>query len=372
VDDSRPSGHGAERIMTVLTLPDRPRILVVTLRRLGDVLLTTPLLHALRARWPAGLLDALVFRGTDAILAGNPDLDAVMTVPGRPTAREFAILLARIWRRYDLAICTQTGDRPVFLTWAAGRRRLGFVGKGETGSAWKQLLFHQCLPVNSENHRVTELMRLAECLGPTVTPRVVCPRGPRPVDMPGAPYAVVHASPMFRYRRWTDEGWRHLVRALAHRGLAVVATGGPDPSERAYLNALFGAATPPVSRLDARLEWPQLAALLKDAAVYVGPDTSMTHLAAASGCPTVGLYGPASPRRIGPWPVDGMAEPWEHVGTIQRRGNVWVVQQPLACLPCERVGCEHHVDSFSRCLDELPVRQVLAAVDAALASRPFS
>lgn len=358
--------------MTGLALPEQPRILVVTLRRLGDVLLTTPLLHALREHWPAGRLHALVFRGTDAILAGNPDLDAVVTVPQRPTAREFAALLGRIWRRYDLAICTQTGDRPVFLTWAAGRRRLGFVGRGEKGSRWKQLLLHRCVPVDGENHRVTELMRLGACLGLTAVPTVVCPRGPRPVDAPSGPYAVVHACPMFRYRRWTDEGWRDLVRALAERGLTVVATGGPDPSERAYLDALYGPVIAPVLRFDARLEWPELAALLRGAAVYVGPDTSMTHLAAASGCPTVGLYGPASPRRIGPWPQQGMAHPWEHAGTIQRRGNVWVVQHPLACLPCERVGCEHHIHSFSRCLDELPGRQVLAAVDAALASRALS
>jgi heptosyltransferase III len=357
--------------MTALTLPDCPRILVVTLRRLGDVLLTTPLLHALHERWPAGRLDALVFRGTEAILDGNPDLDAVLTVPLRPTAREFAGLLTRIWRRYDLAICTQTGDRPVFLSWAAGRRRLGFVGQGETGSGWKRHLFHRYVPVDAENHRVTELMRLAECLGLTGAPRVVCPGGSQPVDLPGRPYAVVHACPMFRYRRWTDAAWRDLVQALLQRGLAVVATGGPDPTEQAYLNALFEPVTPPLVRLDGRLAWPQLAALLRGAAVYVGPDTSMTHLAAASGCPTVGLYGPASPRRIGPWPVDGMAQPWEHAGTIQRRGNVWVVQHPLACLPCERVGCEHHVNSFSRCLDELSAREVLAAIDAALASRPF-
>ena len=102
-----------------------------------------------------------------------------------------------------------------------------------------------------------------------------------------------------------------------------------------------------------RLDWAGLTALLKGAAVYVGPDTSMTHLAAGSGCPTIALYGPTSPRLIGPWPVGGLAEPWDHAGTIQRRGNVWVVQNPLPCLPCEKLGCDGHLDSRSQCLDEL-------------------
>jgi heptosyltransferase-3 len=89
----------------------------------------------------------------------------------------------------------------------------------------------------------------------------------------------------------------------------------------------------------------------------------VTHLAAASGCPTIALYGPTSPRLIGPWPVGGLAKPWEPAGTVQRRGNVWVVQNPLPCLPCEKLGCEGRLDSFSRCLDELSARSVLGAVD---------
>ncbi len=95
----------------------------------------------------------------------------------------------------------------------------------------------------------------------------------------------------------------------------------------------------------------------------------MTHLAAGAGCPTIALYGPTSPRLIGPWPIGGLAQAWDPAGTIQRRGNVWVVQNPLPCLPCEKLGCDGHLDSRSQCLDELPVRQVLAAVDQALGAR---
>ena len=143
-------------------------------------------------------------------------------------------------------------------------------------------------------------------------------------------------------------------------------TGGSSPAETKYLDDLWAGLNQPVQRLDGRLDWPQLATLMAGARVYVGPDTSMTHLAAASGCPTIALYGPTSPRLIGPWPVGGLAKAWDHAGTVQRRGNVWVVQNPLPCLPCEKLGCDGHLESRSQCLDELPVRQVLAAVDEAL------
>lgn len=58
-------------------------------------------------------------------------------------------------------------------------------------------------------------------------------------------------------------------------------------------------------------------------------------------------------------------------GRTQRRGNVWLVQNPLPCLPCEKSGCDRHIDSYSRCLDELAPQQVLAAVDEGLVAKRF-
>ncbi len=71
-----------------LDLPLHPRILVITLRRLGDVLLTTPLVRNIRRGFPDACLDMLVFRGSDAILAGNPDIDHVLTMAERPSIVE--------------------------------------------------------------------------------------------------------------------------------------------------------------------------------------------------------------------------------------------------------------------------------------------
>jgi heptosyltransferase-3 len=73
------------------------------------------------------------------------------------------------------------------------------------------------------------------------------------------------------------------------------------------------------------------------------------------------------PRVWGPWPVGGLAEPWQASGSIQHRGNVWLVQNPLPCLPCALEGCERNIASRSICLEELTAEQVLRAVDQALA-----
>jgi heptosyltransferase III len=348
-------------------LPARPRILVIALRRLGDVLLTTPLIRSLKRAYPDAAIDVLVFAGTEGILAGNPDLAAIITMPQRPSLRETLALGRRLWRRYHLAISTQTGDRPTGFAWAAGRRRIGMTEGAGRAARLKQRLLGEFVVTDPELHRVADLLRLADMLGIEEAEDIVLPASPVRGDIrPGRPYAVIHAVPMFRYKRWTEDGWRALAAALAARGLAVIATGGPAEADKRYLDGVWSGQA--VQRLDGVLAWGELAALIGGAAVYIGPDTSVTHLAAATGAPTVALYGPTDPRLFGPWPVGGLADPWVAAGTIQQRGNVWLVQNPLPCLPCQQEGCERHRESYSQCLDELTPRQVLAAVDQALAS----
>jgi heptosyltransferase-3 len=347
-----------------LALPPRPRILVITLRRLGDVLLTTPLLASIRRAWPDATLHALVFDDTAGILAGNPDIDAVLPMRHRDAGAAVRLMLG-LARRYDLAVSTQSGDRPTAFALVAGRRRVGPVDGGRRG-ALRRLALTRSVPPQPGLHRLEDTLRLADALGIARVPRIVPPRGADPPPLGGAPYAVVHAAPMFQYKRWTRDGWRALAAALRARGLRIVATGGGGDAERAYLDDVWD-AVPDLTRLDGRLSWPQVAAVLAGARAYVGPDTSVTHVAAATGCPTVALYGPTDPRLWGPVPAAGLAPLWQAAGTIQRRGNVWLVQNPLPCLPCQNEGCDRHVASRSLCLDALDPVQVLRALDAALA-----
>jgi heptosyltransferase-3 len=353
----------------MIALPPRPRILVVALRRIGDVLLTTPLTRSLHAAWPEAIIDMLVFADTAGILQGNPDINSVITMPVKRSPSASLAFAAKLAKRYDLAISTQSGDRPTFFAIVAGRKSIAPVEGENAMSTAKRFLLSESVPVVAGIHRVEEMLRLADTVDVVRVPQVVCPAG---VSLDGvvsdAPYAVMHPAPMFRYKRWTDAGWRATAEGLAARGLRVIVTGGPAAEERAYLDKVLERA--PVKRLDGRLSWPQLAALMAEAKVFVGPDTSVTHLAAAAGASTVALFGPTDPRLWGPWPAGGLERPWEAVGTIQQRGNVWLVQNPQDCMPCQQEGCERHINSYSRCLDEMAVSQVFGAIDRALQSRP--
>jgi heptosyltransferase-3 len=349
-----------------IELPAHPRILVVALRRLGDVLLTTPLIRSLRRAWPLAKIDILVFSDTVAILDGNPDIDDVLSVPQRASTAQSLSLAARLWRHYDLAITTQAGDRPTFLAVLAGRKRAGPVENRLIG--WiKRALLDRHIPMGAGVHRVDDVLALARILGIEPLAEVICPRPvPRPDLLPSGPYAVIHAAPMFRYKQWHAEGWRAVATHLKAQGMTVIATGGPGEEERRYLDGIWRDSD--VRRLDGKLTWPELTAMLAGARAFVGPDTSVTHLAAAAGCPTVALFGPTDPRLWGPWPVSGLDAPWEAADTAQRRGNVWLVQNPLPCQPCQHEGCLRNLQSYSRCLDELAPQSVLAALSMALAS----
>jgi heptosyltransferase-3 len=352
--------------MMPVRLPETPRILVVALRRLGDVLLTTPLIRSIKRAYPGAEIDALVFAGTEGILAGNPDLARIHTIPQRPTWRETLALLRRVGRRYDLALSTQTGDRPTFLAVLAGRRSGGLIEQQGRAATVKRLALTRSSPSDRARHRLLDILQLSELIGVPACPEIVVPGGVARTPLaPSQPYAVVHAAPMFNYKRWTRDGWRKLAAALRERGLAVAATGAA--TDRRYLDEVWSAGD--VLRLDGKLEWPDLSGLIRRSRAYVGPDTAVTHLAAATGTPTVALYGPTDPRIWGPWPRGGLDRPWSAAGTIQQRGNVWLVQNPLFCLPCQQEGCDRRLDSRSQCLDELTADQVMSAVDQALALR---
>jgi heptosyltransferase III len=351
----------------MISLPPRARILIIVLRRLGDVLLTTPLIRSVRHAWPDAAIDVLAFADTIGILAGNSDIDRVIAMPARPGARDSLALATRLARRYDLAISTQGGDRPIFFAVIAGRHSVGPVGSASVMDRVKRRLLSRGVTPVAGLHRVEEVLRLADALGIARVGEIVPPAGPAR-EREHAAFAVVHPAPMYRYKRWTIEGWRALARDLISRQLTVFVTGGPAADEKSYLDEIFR-EVPNVVRLDGALAWHEIAALIRDAQIFVGPDTSVTHLAAATGTPTIALYGPTDPRLWGPWPRGGLDQPWQAAGRMQRRGNVWLVQNPLPCLPCQQEGCDRHLNSRSQCLDELSATAVFHVVDEAIGAR---
>lgn len=354
-----------------MNVPAPRSLLVVTLRYLGDALLSTPLVRALKQRFPECAIDVLVFAGSEGVFEGNPDVARVIAVPEQTTAADTLRRVQALWRRYDLAVIAQTGTRPFLFGWAAGRYRVGLVSPERGKAWWKQALLDRSAVFDPAGARVLENRRIAALLGADGDVAVVPPTagwsraqvaGALGFDPDARPFAVVHPSPRWRYKQWTAEGWRALAAALRAQGLQVVVSGGPGEPERAYLDAVLqGEAARQCVRVDGRLSMAELADMLRCASLYVGPDTATTHLAAACGTPSVALYGPTDPAIWGPWPArEGSA--YRRVDAQQRRGNVLLLQNPdLVCVPCQLEGCDRHRGSHSDCLDRLPAARVIEA-----------
>lgn len=354
-------------------------VLIVSLRYLGDVLLTTGVARALRQAWPRTKTGMLVFAGCEGMLEGNPDLDAMHALPRGVGWGEQARFAASLWNAYDLALITQTGDRPHLFGWAAARRRIGLVPARASKRFWKDWLLAQSLVADPAAHRVAEYARLPAALGLGGTPRLRPPSAGLGAaelsslvgfEVGSTPFAVLHPAPRRRYKRWHAAGWRALIEALLARGLRVVVTAAPVAAELDYVTEALGSSVGQAIDLRGKLSLAQTADLLRHAAAYVGPDTATTHLAAACGTPTVALYGPTDPTLWGPWPAEGLTTPYEKRFALQRRGNVAVLQNAtLDCVPCQLEGCERHRESYSRCLDEMSVGEVLVALDRLHAAR---
>ncbi len=356
-------------------------IIVIATRQIGDVLLVTPLLRSLRRAYPDSIIDVLVYSMKGGMLEGNPDCNSVIESKEHPDWREYLTLIRRIVRRYDLSVTTQSNDRGHIYALLSGHRRVGVVPKLTPGSVWKYISCAVYVPNdNSDVHTVVQNLMLADAIGIRREHDVVPPGRPdadQLVDslLPWSadePFAVLHPLPMWNYKRWTLAGWRGLIQALRKRSFRVVLTGGPDNNEKNYCAELVDG--PDVVSLAGSLPFGALPALIRRSKLFVGPDTSLTHLAAACGIPTVAIYGPSNPIKWGPWPSGCQealspyvmkATPW------QSNRNVVLVQAPQPperdnCVPCLRQGCDGHKRSFSRCLELLDVNTVVGAVETVL------
>lgn len=347
-------------------------ILIVITRRIGDVLLITPMIRSLRLAWPDARIDALVFAGTEGVLAANPDINQVITIEQRPTLRQHLRFLLRLWRSYDLALSMMPSDRPTLYAFIAGKYRIGLISDGRK-HRWKNWLLSQSVQFDNINtHTVLMNLKLADLLGVNRCHEVVAAwsaedeasvRKVLPFDFKVQAYAVLHVYPMYAYKAWRREAWVELAKWLDGQGMRVVLTGGKSADEVAYVQSLMGLL--PSDTVDAagKLNLGGVAYLLSKARAYVGPDTVVTHLAAAAGTPTVALFGPSNPVKWGPWPkgYDEDRNPYKLRGT-QRVNNVVLLQGSGDCVPCMEEGCDRHIASLSACLQNMPAAKAIDAL----------
>ena len=375
------------------------KVLFIATRQIGDVLVTTPLITKARELWPDAQFHFLGYRGKLDMLYGNPDITKIIETSDRPGFGEYLSLFNTLFQRYDLAIVTQPSDRAYMYGLVAALRRVGVLGghpqgkevedkskrsKSEKQNAWKKFICMHTVDVDYfGQHVIAEKLRLLEVFfrNPadlfnkpiSVTPPVGEALTPVITNALTQPYVVVHPGPLTAYKRWPLAHWQHLITWLVSKGFQVVLSASPAKQDvqlnHDIISLLDDATASKVINAAGKLTIPQAGTLLRGAELYIGVDTSITHLAAACNTPTITLFGATPPSNFGPWPNGFVGQqPYQLRARSQTVGNVTILQGPGECVPCRKAGCLDRADSNSECLDLLEPAQVITAIEQAIKS----
>ena len=347
----------------------KPRkILVIALRYLGDVLLTTPLIHSLRQAYPDAQLDILVYANTVVMLEGNADINQLITVPSKAKLADHWTLFKQLARSYDLAITTQCGDRPFLYSLFAASRRIGVVPPKPHTGWWKRFFLQHWLEFDDDNtHTVLQHLKILTLINVPPCFLLVPPQTDDTQALNqlvgNSVYAVLHTHPQWTYKQWTIAGWIEIGLYLHELGLKLVLTGGAAQAEIDYVADIAKQLPEDTLNLAGRVSLAQLTHLLTNAALYIGVDTGITHLAAATNVPVIALYGPTNPVKWAPWPYrfEQNTNPFSKIGS-QTVNNIYLLQGEKSCVPCHLEGCDKHQGSRSVCLDTLSPERVKATI----------
>lgn len=335
-------------------------VLVVRLRSIGDTVLATPTLQALRDFLPESRIDILLDDWVAPLLEGHP---AVNNVIALPSDRKGRLKTAAGLRKaaYDVAINLHGGTTSTFLTRATGAgHRIGyseyqfsffytstltssaeFWGRQGTHSAEQQLalagfagvpvghLPPSSLPINEQADESIRT-RLAEL---------------EPAAGQETRLALVHPVASTFTKQWETRKFADVAKHLFEKGLFPVAVG--SPGELSVLDDFKSSCRVP-SAAFSELSLPEITALARRSSIFVGNDSGVAHIAAAVGTPPVVIFGSSNRLHWRPW----------------TRGPAKIVFREFECQPCP--GSECRAFGSPRCILEVPVSAVTEAVDAIL------
>ena len=327
------------RRRAVATAPRR--ILLIRPDHLGDMLFATPAFRLLRQALPEAHITLLAGPWSQAVVAGNPDLDAVRTCvfPGferQPKGGWYApyrLLFettAQLRGQFDAALVLRFDHWwGAWLAAAAGvPRRIGYATP-ET-----RPFLTEALPYRPNRHEAEQNATLVAALAPGAGDR------PGPLrfeigaeaqawaagwlaarDAADRPVIAIHPGAGAAVKQWPTAAWAEVAGRLAEQfGARILLTG--SAAEQALTGAIAAELTEPPLDAAGQTDLRQLAALFARCALVLGADSGPLHLAVAAGTATVHLYGPVSAAKFGPW-----GDPARHV----------VLRTSWPCAPCNRL-----------------------------------
>ncbi|MCY3833597.1 MAG: lipopolysaccharide heptosyltransferase II [Chloroflexi bacterium] len=346
------------------------RILIIRPDHLGDMILTTPAIKALKRQRPELSIHVLCGGLCAALLENYDEVDQILTLPfpgfGRAgsiadNAYRLALNSARQLRRigYDSALIMRPDHWwGALLAYLAGiPQRIGYDLEGLSPFLTESR-------AREHQHAVLQNLRLVEAFGP------VPPADDIQLDFPlraadcaaidncladweipaERPLVCIHPGSGAASKLWRNENWAVVADAVARDfKAAIVFTGTAEESE--IIDDIAAKMERDAANLAGATTVGQLAALYRRSLAALGPDSGAMHLAAAVHTPTVTLFGPADPIEFAPW-----GDPKRHV----------VVRSDIACAPCRILDWRADDPKYHPCVRDVGVEQVLRAAHGVL------
>lgn len=290
---------------------EAPRILISRLSAIGDCVLTTPVLCALRNRFPKAYIGWIAEPAAATLLTGHACLDQLIVVrkrwfKSRKQVRELRRELLAC--RFDIAIDPQSLTKSSLVSWLSGAsNRIGFnAPRGRELSVW----LNRHLVTPTAEHIVDAQLELLKPLGiesPTVEFRLpIQPAAESKIDdliramHLGCGFVMINPGAGWASRRWPAERYGQVARHLGERYQVPSLVLWAAEREHAWAKTIV-ARSGGHALLAPSTTLPEVAALTRRAHVFLGSDTGPMHIAEAVGTPCVSLHGPTRSEASGPY-----------------------------------------------------------------------
>ena len=333
------------------------KVLIVSLRYFGDCFLSAALARPIKSSDPNTCVDLLTYRGNEKIIEASNDIDHILTIEPNLNFQDF---LRRFFSRrhdYDWALITQESSRAVLAGFWLAKRVVKEKTVSDHRSWWKNFLVSDLCEQRSGHFLDRQAALLKPILGfePTLNP--LTPVYDQKISdyietFCHNPYIVCHLFSRYEDKNWSEKEWLYLIRKIQHKGLSVILTGGNTDDEKRNLQALVNQlGNQQIKSVAGRLSFNQSAYLISKARFYIGVDTAISHIAAATGTKTICLFGPTDVTVWGPSPLS-QRKPYNQSQCIQKNGNVTVIRNPayLQCGNCHGHHCKFNKEDCQKAL----------------------
>jgi predicted lipopolysaccharide heptosyltransferase III len=281
------------------------KILLLQLKRIGDLILTTPVVAALRGHFPEAEVTIVVSSECADLLPAISGVDRVLMA--RRDLRDLALFFAVTGKRFDYCIDFTRNDRSAFLAFLSGARKRIVSYRVRDQSKKRARFYTDFVDVRMRDlHTIDYNLALLEPLrvgNVFHAPHVQLPQATQERAAVlrrnwniSKPYVVLHPGSARQEKLWEAERWAQVIERFGRDGdFDLVLTGGASNNEQGHIAAIKGKTQQSIIDLSGKTDLLTLAALIGKARLLVTVDSAPMHLAAATCTPQVILFGPTNP-----------------------------------------------------------------------------